>query len=262
MTTCQFTLVPCSKENGILYYIKKKHVKTNRGRKCKYCQEKGTYAYITQLHYCQPKKHAEIIFYRDIVKHLVAVILALVLAIILVKIDCNSDTQEYESEIMSLNRIKSDLYYRYNYNLNLIGVSSYKISTGNNSFYFSKSTSFYTKYGYYMTIQVNASSGEDIVSVYAVLLKGKFDAGLNWPFVGKVAITLLNQLRDNDHRTMILTTVTNARVGDKWGFQKFIRYSALAHDPVKNTQYLKDNTLYFRVSVEVSDHKPWLDCKI
>ena len=28
---------------------------------------------------------------------------------------------------------------------------------------------------------------------------------------------------------------------------------------VKNTQYLKDDTLYVGVSVEVSDHKPWLE---
>ena len=42
----------------------------------------------------------------------------------------------------------------------------------------------------------------------------------------------------------------------------FIPHSALGHDPVKNTQYLKDDTLYFRVFVEVVDHKPWLQCAI
>ena len=43
-----------------------------------------------------------------------------------------------------------------------------------------------------------------------------------------------------------------------WDFMHFIPHSALAHDPVKNTQYLKDDTLYFRVSVEVAEQKPWL----
>ena len=38
------------------------------------------------------------------------------------------------------------------------------------------------------------------------------------------------------------------------------RHSALGYDAKKNTQYLKDDTLYFRVSVAVADHKPWLEC--
>jgi hypothetical protein len=41
---------------------------------------------------------------------------------------------------------------------------------------------------------------------------------------------------------------------DDWGCSGFIAHSKLAHDPLKNTKYLKDDTLYFRVS----DHKPWL----
>ncbi len=27
-------------------------------------------------------------------------------------------------------------------------------------------------------------------------------------------------------------------------------------------EYLKDDTLYFRISVKVSDHKPWLECTV
>ena len=47
-------------------------------------------------------------------------------------------------------------------------------------------------------------------------------------------------------------------VGDNWGRHHLIPHSQLGRDPVKNTQYLKDDTLYFRVSVDIPDYKPWL----
>ena len=265
MAMCEFTFVPCPKECKKSYMKKDmdNHIKKscpNRVYKCEYCQEKGTYAHITQVHYmyCQPKQRAEILYYQDIAKNLGVIILALALAIILAKFDYNSEALKCESEMNSLKQKESDRV------LNLTGLTVFQVTRfqqENNSFSFSKSPSFYTGLGgYHMAIQVNASSGKGphgIVSVYAVLLKGQHDAELSWPFVGKVAITLLNQLEDNKHKTKI-TNVTNARVGDKWGFQQFGIHSALAHD----TQYLKNDTLYFRVSVEVSDHKPWLECSI
>jgi hypothetical protein len=67
-------------------------------------------------------------------------------------------------------------------------------------------------------------------------------------FVGDVTITLLNQLEDNNHYTKTINLpATNPH--DNLGYPGFIAHSELAHDPLKNTQYLKDDTLYFRVSV-------------
>ena len=76
-------------------------------------------------------------------------------------------------------------------------------------------------------------------------------AELKWPFVGNVTYTLLNQLEDGNHHTEIITfnTIRNARVNSRWGKPKFIPHSALTRDPVKNTQYLKDDKLFFRVTV-------------
>ena len=98
------------------------------------------------------------------------------------------------------------------------------------------------------------------VSVFARTLEGKYDAELKWPFVGKVVITLLNQLEDKNHHTYTTSfTAADKRTRtDAWGKPQFIPHSALAHDPVKNTQYLKDDTLHFKVEVQVEDHKPWL----
>ena len=129
------------------------------------------------------------------------------------------------------------------------------------------SSSFYTSPGgYHMTIRVDANgngSGKGThVSIFASILEGKYDTELSWPFVGKVTFTLLNQLEDKNHRTLISTfdLSRDARVLSCWGFKGFIPHSKLAHDPVKNAQYLKDDTLYFRLSVEISDQKSWLEC--
>ena len=102
------------------------------------------------------------------------------------------------------------------------------------------------------------------VSVFVHILKGDNDDNLDWPFIGTVEIELLNQLEDNNHHLMTLTfnQEDNKRVGSSWGYYRFIPHSKLSHDPYYNTQYLKDNTLYFRVSVEVSGHKPWLECTL
>ncbi len=101
------------------------------------------------------------------------------------------------------------------------------------------------------------------MSVYAKLLEGSYDAILSWPFVGTVTFTLLNQLSNRDHHTMTLEYDKNSKFGychDTYGYSKYISHSALSHDPVNNTQYLKNDTLYFRVSAQVRESKPWLTC--
>ena len=138
--------------------------------------------------------------------------------------------------------------------------------TGNEEFV---SAPFYTHPGgYRMAIRVcvngfNTGRGTH-VSVHALLLGGKYIARLKWPFVGTLTCTLLNQLDENNHytRTLSIETAHNLRVGSTSGFSKFIPHSALAHDTGKNTQYLKDGTLYFSVEVKVTDHKPWLECSL
>ena len=129
------------------------------------------------------------------------------------------------------------------------------------------SDSFYTSPGgYKMCITVNAegdgSGSGTHVSVYAYLLEGAYDASLSWPFIGTVTFMLLNQLADDNHHSWMLKyeTKDNAKVGSNWGNVQFISHSALSHDPVKNTQYLKNDTLYFRVTVKANNHKPWLVC--
>ena len=129
------------------------------------------------------------------------------------------------------------------------------------------STPFYTHPGgHEMCIRVCANGVGDgegsHMSVYTKLLKGRYDNQLHWPFLGTVTYELLNQLEDGNHHRMVNTFITNnnMRVGVIRGYPKFLPHSSLGHNPATNTQYLLDDTLYFRVSVKVDNHKPWLVC--
>ena len=110
-----------------------------------------------------------------------------------------------------------------------------------------------------MTLRVDANGYSDYkgthVSVFAAILKGRYDAELKWPFIGKITFTLLNQMKYKNHHQEILdfTSEDNAQVGGVvWGYADFIPHSELGYDPDRNTQYLKDNTLCFRMSVDTA----------
>ena len=143
-------------------------------------------------------------------------------------------------------------------------MTGYNARKATDSTFFSDS--FYTSPGgYKMCILVYPNGGTTSdgthVSVHVALLEGAYDASLSWPFMGTVTFMLLNQLADDNHHSHIFefTTADNANVGSNWGYGHFISHSAISHDPVKNTQYLKNDALYFRVTVVVGD-KPWLVC--
>ena len=97
------------------------------------------------------------------------------------------------------------------------------------------------------------------------VLEGDNDDKLSWPFVGKVIVTLLNQLENVNHYGGVLSVSAEERVianNNKCTVptRQFIPYSSLGYDPLNKTQYLKDDTLFFRVLVVAADHKPWLEC--
>ena len=144
----------------------------------------------------------------------------------------------------------------------------------NDQFY---SLPFYTSpTGYKMYIQVDANGDGDgkgtHVSVFAFLMKGDNDDFLTWPFTGSVTIELLNQLEDTNHCTESIgqfpadniaskRVVKGDRQTDGWGTD-LIPHDELDYNPDNNCQYLKDDKLIFRVSVQVPDYKPWLECTV
>lgn len=125
------------------------------------------------------------------------------------------------------------------------------------------SPSFYTHpQGYHLAILVVPNGhldGEGThVSVCAEILNGKYDSQLKWPFLGEVTVTLLNQFQDNGHhrKTIFFTEALKARAaGTYFGISTFMPHTQLV-------KYLDNDSLYFRVSVIVSNYKPWLQCGI
>ena len=83
-------------------------------------------------------------------------------------------------------------------------------------------------------------------------------------------ITLLNQLEDNNHYTENLPFDDNTseksscrkyKLDDAngWGCHKFTSHSSLGFNQDCNTKYLHDDTVYFRVTAEISAKtKSWL----
>ena len=77
------------------------------------------------------------------------------------------------------------------------------------------------------------------VAVYVHIAEGRNDSKLKWPFIGKVKIELLNQLKDGNHHieTVPFKMEHNARVGDirNLGYSQFIPQSKLYHNLPKKT---------------------------
>ena len=104
------------------------------------------------------------------------------------------------------------------------------------------------------------------MSIYPSLLKDENAHSLS----GEVTITLLNQLADENHHTKTMSTnILNInrflvkrrrRIESHGNLHKYALHSILSFNPEEYTQYLKDDTLYFRVSFQEESGKPWLRC--
>ena len=131
--------------------------------------------------------------------------------------------------------------------------------------------------GYKMCLRVDtngigATEGRHM-SVFVCLMQGENDANLVWPFRGTVTIELLNQMQDSKHHSGAIrfdshecnegnSRVTCVVSGTGRGWPKFISHDELMYNHKTGSQYLKNDTLFFRISrLEVdATNKPWLSC--
>ena len=292
MTTCEFTLLPCPKEckddsDKVKQFMRKdldKHLEEdcpNRDYSCEHCGEKGMYASITDIHdkKCRkkpvpcPNGCGSVTERQHVSKHVATECELTVIACKYKRLGCDrelkrKDMAAHEEDDKFHLRMAMDTTVKLKEQDALkvlkLKITNYQEKKENSDSV--ESPSYYTSpNGYRMALDVDVNgegAGEGThVSVYAPILKGKFDDDLKWPLIGKITFTLLNQLEDKNHHQDILelTAKHNAQAGETaWGYSKFIPHSALDYDAVNNTQYLKDDTLYFRMSVEPADHKPWL----
>ena len=126
------------------------------------------------------------------------------------------------------------------------------------------SEQFYTySGGNKMRIAIYPNGNEDgertHVSVFAEQMTVLYGDGMH--YYGTVTIEVLNQLQDNNHHSMNIRFDACRNLGSNlYGYTKFLSHSSLGLNPATNTQYLLDDALYFRVSVEMDFRKPWLVC--
>ena len=117
--------------------------------------------------------------------------------------------------------------------------------------------------GYKVGLRVHCNGKGNVkgafVSVHIYLMRGDNDNNLKWPFKGTIKVSLLNQLVDGHHLTKQLWSPNEAvqmpsqrvtegeiaRFGH--GHTKFISHQKLRNCGSKNKQFLKDDTLFFRV---------------
>ena len=156
---------------------------------------------------------------------------------------------------------------------NVFKVSHFKqLKESQKSWY---SRGFYTHTnGYRICLVVVANgfhSGSGThMSVYLLLLKGEHDDNLIWPLRYKCTITLLNQLKDEDHYTVNFECVKDTDACSRVVIekQKSILHMPkfIAHDKLGfhgESQYLMDDCLCIKVEIEVlAACKPWLTATV
>ena len=152
-----------------------------------------------------------------------------------------------------------------------IKMEGYEVMKERNRTWYSPD--FYTHLGgYKLRLVVYASGcGDDEnthVSCFINLMPGEYDDTLEWPFQGGVTVQLLNQLEDKNHYKHVIHFNDKTpddcknkmkKVDTKgWGLAQFIPHTNLGLNS-NNTQYFMNDTLYFRVSVNLySKTKLWL----
>ena len=92
------------------------------------------------------------------------------------------------------------------------------------------------------------------VTVYLYSMSGEFDATLQWPVKVTITLQLLNQHRDQDHITVTKSFQwTKSESENDWVYagdfhSRFVSHAVLEYNAQKQTQYLKDDCLHFRVA--------------
>ena len=292
---CEYSLVPCPKLcEGVEQYMRKDmdaHLQEcpNRDYNCQYCGKRATYATIMQTHdtICEKKllpclnaECDESIERMYFTEHIRTICPYTVISCKYKSIGCKVQRMREEMEAHEKDDIQLHLQMALDA-VNMLHETVTALKSKEESISFAmpdyqksksgtkmfKSPPFYTSPdGYHMEVRVHGNGSDQgigtHISVSIFVLEGGNDHTLKWPFQGKITFQLLNQLEDDNHHEvpLVITSEDNLRVKGNWGLPTFIPHTALVHDSARNIQYLVDDTLYFRVSVEVADHKPWLQC--
>ena len=118
--------------------------------------------------------------------------------------------------------------------------------------------------GYKMCLEVDANGWQDgkgtHVSVYVRLMRGEYDDDLLWPLRGSIVFQLCNRRADTEHldHTLVIDdkvgddvagqVTDNERAPTAMGSLQFVPQTALYYDASKNTEFLVNDSLKFRVT--------------
>ena len=116
--------------------------------------------------------------------------------------------------------------------------------------------------GYHFRLRVDANGWcgtGDAVAVVVSIVKGDYDDQLQWPFEGIITVQILNHICNSTHSMLTdfefssggyecqqVTDDTQPQYGC-WCDQ-FIMHKSLPYNSMENSQYLKNDCLYFLVS--------------
>ena len=120
---------------------------------------------------------------------------------------------------------------------------------------------FYSQTGGYkfsLAIDTNGhlSASGTHISAYLHSMLGEYDGDLAWPIQITAHLQLLNQRGDHGHVVQSLKCSKVAKgPGPREIAQKFIAQSALGYNAAKNTEYLKDDCLHFRLYLKLEPQK-------
>ena len=118
--------------------------------------------------------------------------------------------------------------------------------------------------GYMICLEIcpggDTEESANYVSVFTKLKRGPNDDILSWPFDKTVKVSLLNQLEDSCHYSVLIDfkhanpEVTRIKLGSEsatgWGHTKFISHGYLEKKQSQNCQYLRDDSLFFKIELQ------------
>ena len=273
VATCEFTLLPCPKrcEDGdykMREFMRKdldEHMKEcpNRDHTCETCGEKGTFTHMTQDHDeeckmkvipCPNAECTDTMQRQQVEEHVSSVCEFSIMPCKFKRLGCETElkrkymvTHEEDDKLhlhMAINmtaKLENEYHDKLENACDKIAKlekavvklgSVYKLGMSS----FASFTTRIHEGDYLMKFRVTKCP--DALNV-KVILVSHYAATIALNF------TVLNQLEDKNHYQI-------ASVTDEID----IPYSLLGHDQEMNTHYLKDDSVYFRVLLEVS--KPWL----
>ena len=108
--------------------------------------------------------------------------------------------------------------------------------------------------GYKMELIVLPNGYNSHISVLIKFLPGNFDESLKWPFRGEITIELLNwreNIEENNYEEMILNYALMkadcGKVNQDCGWPMFVSHDDLKYNHEKNTEYLYNDMLLFKI---------------